>query len=217
MRTIGAERSLELFPVANWVSVDAERKVEGDYPGFRPAGSWELQPSGELRGLDPDGDRWCDRATGRVVDLSSRILVLAYGSNPDPGKLLSRPEFFGGDSVIALRSAVVGWAAVWCDARRGSDGSVVATLTRVPGRVEVHPVLALTAHQLTEMDRWEGHPRWYHRTPHSGVVVLESDQCASDVQVYLGTPDRRPVLIVDGRPLLCSDVPHAAVDHLVMP
>lgn len=159
----------------------------------------------------------CLRDAQVPVDVSDRHLVLAYGSNPDPTKLLDRGGFFGGDSVIALRAAVFGWAAGWCDARRGSDDSVVATLVGAPRRLEVHPVLALTPHQVDAMDRWEGHPHCYRRERFAGRVWLESGEWREDVEVYLGTPQQRPALVRDGGALLCADITHADVDGLVMP
>lgn len=141
--------------------------------------------------------------------------MLAYGSNADPMKLLAKVGFFGGSSVVALRAAVFGWAAGWCDARRGTDRSVVATLVPAPGHVEVHPVFALTPHQVDTMDGWEGHPTYYCRVHHQGPVLLESGELADGVQVYLGTPERRPALLVAGRHLLCADVPYRNVDRLV--
>ena len=141
--------------------------------------------------------------------------MLAYGSNPDPNKLLNRNEFLGGEPVIALRAAVFGWAAAWCDSRRG-DGAVVATLVPAPTRVEVHPVLALTAHQLHKMDRWEGHPPYYRRVPHRGLLVLESGEPAPSVEVYLGTPEYRWARRGDDREhLLCADVSYAEIDEMV--
>jgi hypothetical protein len=157
MRSIGAERSMDLFAPASWTDYDVTIPAEADYPGLRPTGSWHLQPNGQLHGLDATGSGSRDRTTGKTIDLSGRDWVLAYGSNANPAKLLAKAGFFGGNSVIALPAAVFGWAAAWCDARRGTDGSVVATLVRVAGRVEVHPVLALTPHQLDAMDAWAGH------------------------------------------------------------
>ena len=215
MRSLGSEQSLQLFPPATWSGTDMTPTAPADYPGMRPTGSWQLEPDGELRGLQTDGQGWSDRETGAAVDLADRHLVLAYGSNPDVDKLLSQPDFFDGQSVIALRAAVIGWAAVWCDARRHRDGSVIATLMRMPGRVEVHPVLALTGHQLATMDEWEGHPHSYYRATHSGVVVLENDQSLEAVDVYYGTSEKRPVLIVEGQALLCTEIPHAVVDSMV--
>jgi hypothetical protein len=215
MKSLGPELSVELFPPVTWRGVDATDWLDADYPGLRPIGSWHLTPDGALHGLDAAGDEWHDRETGEPVAWTGRHLILAYGSNPDPAKLLARPDFFGGDSVIALRSAVFGWAAAWCDARRGIDGSVVATLVPEPGRVEVHPVFALTAHQLERMDAWEGHPQTYKRLHHQGAVVLESGQLVDDVEVYLGTAEQRPTLLCDGRHLRVADVEYSHVDGLV--
>jgi len=217
MHSLGAEQSVDLFPDATWSGNHASRMPRADYPGLRPTGSWTLSPHGELHGVDPTDAGWCDRDTGERVDVSDRHLVLAYGSNPDPAKLLHREEeqgFFGGEVVIALRAAVFGWAAGWCDARRG-DGSVVATLVQAPRRVEVHPVLALTPHQREAMDRWEGHPNCYRRIGFEGVVVLESGEPRRDVEVYLGTPGQRPPLVTGDGHLLCAEVTHADVDPLV--
>jgi hypothetical protein len=75
----------------------------------------------------------------------------------------------------------------------------------------------LTPHQVHAMDDWEGHPKYYRRTRHQGPVVLESDRLADGVQVYLGTPELRPALLVAGRHLLCADVPYGNVDRLVAP
>jgi hypothetical protein len=154
---------------------------------------------------------------GEYIDRSGLYLMVAYGSNADPMKLLAKVGFFGGDNVIALRAAVFGWAAAWCDARRRTDQSVVATLVPAPGRVEVHPVFALTPHQVDAMDDWEGHPNYYRRIRHEGPVLLESGRLAHGVQVYLGTPELRPTLLVRGRHLLCADVPYRDVDRLVGP
>ena len=135
--------------------------------------------------------------------------------NADPAKLLANVGFFGGSSVVAVRAAVFGWAAAWCDARRGTDRSVVATLVRAPARVEVHPVFALTPHQVDAMDDWEGHPTYYRRVHYEGRMLLEPDRRADDVQVYLGTPERRRALLVADRHVLCADVPYGDVDLLV--
>lgn len=217
MRVAGAELSIELFAPATWTSVAMAPESASEYPGPRPTGSWRLSPDGTLDGLDAVEGSWQVRATGELVDFSGRRLLLAYGSNPDPGKLLSRPWLFGGDVVIALRAAVFGWAAAWCDARRQADRSVVATLVRDPGRAEVHPVLALTDHQMAAVDDWEGHPHTYRRQDHVGAILLESGQWADDVQVYLGTPENRPALLREGRPLLCAEVSRTDADLLVRP
>lgn len=214
MKSVGTELSVELFAPATWAGHDATGYGAEPYPFLRPAGSWRLDGDGRLHGLDPDGSGWCERDTGTPVDLAGRSFILAYGSNPNPDKLLEKEEFIA-DGVVALRAAVFGWAAVWCDARRG-DGTVVATLAEVPGRVEVHPVFALTPRQLDIMDAWEGHPRYYMRTRHDGPVLWESGRwAAEDVEVYLGTSERRPALRVGGRPVLCAEVGYAEIDEQV--
>lgn len=216
MFSLGTELSLDLFPSATWTASEPVGSADADYPGLRPSGSWLLRPDGWLHCIDPVGSGWRDRATGEQVELSGRRLVLAYGSNPDPNKLLDRAGFFGHEVVFALRAAIFGWAAVWCDARRQRDGAVVATLAAAPGRMEIHPLLALTPHQLAEMDRWEGHPTFYYRTAHQGQVWLESGHWAENVNVYLGTEKKRPILTGEsGQPLLCADVPHSEVDLMV--
>lgn len=214
MKTLGAELSVELFAPANW-RPHTVTPPTADYPGMRPTGSWMLRPDGVLRGIDPCPEGWCDRQSGAAIDLSDRHLVLAYGSNPDPNKLLNRNGFLGGEPVIALRAAVFGWAAAWCDSRRG-DGAVVATLVPAPTRVEVHPVLALTAHQIDKMNRWEGDPTYYRKAPHSGLVVLESGELAPCVDVFLGTPEYRWARRGDdGAHLLCAEVSYAEIDEMV--
>ncbi|MBP3083103.1 gamma-glutamylcyclotransferase family protein [Mycolicibacterium fortuitum] len=216
MNTLGTELSTQLFRPVTWTTQSASSWPAAGYPGRRPKGSWLMEPDGTLRGLDPADSGWQDRDTGKNIDLSNRHLVLAYGSNPDPRKLLARQGFFGGDRVIALRAVIFGWGAAWCDARRRTeDKSVVATLVTAPGRAEVHPVFALTPHQLAEMDRWEGHPTVYQRRAHVGEVLLEPGERAGDVQVYLGVEKRRPALIVTGQPVLCADMPQSEVDRLV--
>lgn len=215
MNSLGTELSMELFPPVTWSVQRALEWEAADYPGLRPTGSWILHPEGTLYGLDPVGAGWRNRDTGEYTDLTGRRLVLGYGSNPDPNKLLNREGFLGGEPVIAMRAAVFGWAAVWCSERRQRDGAVVATLVPHPARVEVHPVLALTAHQLAAMDEWEGHPTWYRRGAHGGPVLLESQRWAQDVEVYLGTVEKRPALLDEGRHVLCSEIPQAEVDKRV--
>jgi hypothetical protein len=214
MKSLGPENSVDLFPPATWTT-DTALSYGGDYPGLRPDGSWRLNPDGELRGLDPDGTAWSHRDTGEPVDLADRQFVLAYGSNADPHKLFMEEGFFGGNCIIALRVAVFGWAAVWCDARR-RDRTVVATLARAPGRVEVHPVLALTVDQLRLMNHWEGDPDCYRRTTHHDPIQWESGRWVTEhIEVYLGTSEERPIHVVDGRPVLCADVGYAEIDRLV--
>ena len=154
MRSLGAERSVDLFSPVSWTDYDASVRADADYPGLRPTGSWRLSPNGELHGLDAAGPGWRDRTTGEMVDLSGRCWVLAYGSNADPAKLLAKVGFFCGNSVIAVRAAVFGWAAAWRDARRGTDRSVVALCLKhglVPPHLHltaVNPAIDLNALNL---------------------------------------------------------------------
>jgi hypothetical protein len=170
-----------------------------------------LTPDGQVRSLVKTEDGWTDAGSRRHVDISGLNLVLGYGSNLNPAKLA---EKLGGP-VVVLAATVQGWAAVWCQARRG-DGWVPATFAAVPGAVESYGVLCVTDAQLEEMDGWEGHPRWYERRRFTGIFELE-DGSSPDIQVYLGTPERRPVLLHNGRPVRCgpSGVPHDVVDALV--
>lgn len=231
MKTLGCERSLELttadveaaelFAPATWTAHTVSASCDAVYPGLRPTGSWLLHPDGELRGLDPDGTGWRDRDSAEPIDLGERRRVLAYGSNAATAKLLEREDeegFFFGEPVIALRAAVFGWAAVWCDARRQRDDSVVATLAPLPDRVEVHPVLALTGDQLRAMNRWEGHPRFYKRNVLEAQVLWESGRRAEElIDVYLGTHEERPALELDGSVVLLADVGYDEIDEHVRP
>lgn len=65
------------------------------------------------------------------------------------------------------------------------------------------------------MDEWEGHPDWYERRSFTGRVELECGTVPDHVWVYVGTEERRPTLLVDGRPLRVADFDHDHVDRLV--
>lgn len=155
-------------------------------------------------------DQVRDRVTGETVSLTGRVLVLAYGSNANPQKL---SEQFPDSDVLALPADVEGWAAVWCSQRRRS-GEVVCTLAPLPGARERHVVLAVTPAQLARMDGWEGHPRWYRRERFTGRVTL-SNGSSPPVQVYLGTPDRRPPLMKGGHLFRLSEVSYGEVDQRI--
>lgn len=208
---VGTVAGAGLFPPVNWTSLSLQEVPQPDsYPGWRPVGSWRLTREGRLHGLSAQRDGWVDRATGSPIDLPGHRLVLGYGSNLSPRKLAQR---FAGQDVVVLRAAVFGWAAVWCDARR-CDGVVVATLAPMPGHVEVHGVLVLSEDQLDDVDRLEGHPTFYRRQRLPDAVQLDSQSWRS-VEVYLGTPEHRPALLVRERPLLVADVPYEQADQLV--
>lgn len=212
--THGSALSASLFPPQRWrgplpvAALDDAGAVS--YPGRRPEGSFLVRDE-QVHGMDPlDGWRWAVRGDGDIVDVSERHLLLAYGSNVDPAKLARRLH----GEVAVLRCAVLDHAAVWCAGRRREDGSVVATLTRVEGHVEVHALLAVDGAQRAAIDRWEGHPHRYRRQPFEGRVLLESAAVSppATVEVYLGiAPERQPL-----RPLhLVATTSHDQVDGLV--
>lgn len=201
------------WPTATWSGRRPATSFAVDpycYPGTRPDGSYAVSDD-VVWGIDAVDGAWVDRDTGDRIDPADRALVLAYGSNADPAKLSGRLT----GTVFALRCLVCDHAAVWCSARRHRDRAVVATIEPDPARTEQHHVLAVTAAQLVEMDRWEGHPDWYRRDPFAGPVLLESGAVADDVWVHLGTEARRPVLRIDGRPLRVTEHCQADVDRLV--
>ncbi|HMG30336.1 MAG TPA: gamma-glutamylcyclotransferase family protein [Jiangellaceae bacterium] len=202
-----------LFPPATWSgsrSPEAFGGDEADYPGPRPAGSFLIQ-DGRVYGLDPCREGWRRRDIGEPIDLTGRQLVLAYGSNLDPRKLVRRLPH---EALMALRCAIYDYAAVWCDARRRS-GDVVATLARMPGRVEVHGLLALTPKQLHCVDRWEGNPDYYQRRPFTARVLVEDGTLADGVTAYFGTPECRPPLRRDGRIFPLAEHPYRTIDAMV--
>lgn len=215
--TAGWPVSVPAFVAATWAGrrpADSFNPEGVSYPGLRPTGSYVVE--GEwVWGLDPGDGGWVDRESDETVDLGQRRLVLAYGSNADPGKLTGELTTRVGGAVFVLRCVVLHHAAVWCDARRGTDASVVATIQPDPGRVEVHHVLAVTAAQLQRVDEWEGAPTWYERRSIAGSVVLETGEVPADVMVYVGTTAKRPPLLVDGHMLRISEHTYVDVDRRV--
>ena len=75
-------------------------------------------------------------------------------------------------------------------------------------------MLAVTRNQLKQMDEWEGDPRWYRRIRHSGTVILEN-RTEPDVEVYLGTPEKRPAFVQDGRLLRLRECTYDQIDPLI--
>src|SRR4051794_17083838 len=130
-----------------WTAANFNDYPASPYPGARPVGSWRVTASGELHRLAWRTNSWVDQATAEPVRVCDRHLVLGYGSNLNPKKLVGR---FPGQEVVVLEATVLGWAAAWCHARRAS-GDVVATLAQAPGSAEVHAVSAVTDQQLEEM------------------------------------------------------------------
>ena len=209
--TLGSAFRGQLFPPAGWQSCDASEFPERPYPGRRPSGSWRMTADGTVQGLQPSDRDWLDRSNGEVISRAGLHLVLGYGSNVNPVKLA---RHYGAEQVLVLRAAVFDWAAAWSSRRRRNAGDVVATLVEAPGHVEVHAVVAVTDAQRQEMDTIEGHPDCYRRQIFAGTVLLENGETVSP-EVYIGTPQRRPTLLIDGQPALCSQYSYDAVDQLV--
>jgi hypothetical protein len=201
----------ERFTPATWVGLHPVHTFPAlPYPGQRPDGSFVVQ-NGQVWGLDPRGGGWVDRETADPVSLDGRSLVLAYGSNANPEKLSEKLD----GTVLVLRCQVLDFAAVWSSARR-NEGSVVATIVADPGYVETQHVLAVTEHQLEQMDGWEGHPKYYERQAFpDGSVLLESGAMPSEVLVYVGTARKRPPLLVDGAYRRTAEHSYAEVDALL--
>lgn len=196
---------------APWAVAHTKEFPQLPYPGARPHGSWMLNALGALHALAPDADGWRNLATGELILMEERDwLVLAYGSNANPQKLIER---FPEQEIVALEAEVHGWGSVWCNARRRT-GQVVATLVEAPDRTESHVVLAVTSAQLKQMDLWEGHPHRYRRETFAGRVELAGGSVCVP-QVYLGTEAQRPVLRVGGEHQFVSEHPYEEVDALV--
>lgn len=197
---------------ASWTVLDPASFPESPYPGTRPSGSWRLRSDGLLTGLSPDRGAWRDRHTGERVVLSGR-LILTYGSNLNPQKLLRRVLGHTGGEVYAVAAEVHDWTSAWC-ARRRMAGDCVTTLVPSPGSVENQLVLAATEDQRAVLDEVEGHGRgFFERRPHEGVVILE-DGSRPDLEVYIGGP-RRPALVRDGQYLLVAETSYEAIDSLL--
>lgn len=204
-------RTLDRTSAMAWECRSPQSFPAAPYPGAHPSGSWTLTGDGHVHALDAVELRvWQDRRTGESVSLEGRNLVLGYGSNLNPRKLAA---LFVGEQVHVLEADVRDWAAAWCEGRRG-NGDVVATLVPDPVGCERHAVLAVTRGQLERMDAWEGHPGYYRRESCTGHLTL-ADGTVPEAEVYLGTAERRPALLVRGRVLLLRDHAYSVADRLV--
>jgi len=186
-----------------WNSRPADYWQSSPYPGERPDYSWRLVGDSVHR-LTPASNGWLDVTTGEIVKLAGRAFILAYGSNAVPEKLR-------GLDAVMLYADITDAQAVWCDARRRRDGSVVATLVARPGNVEACPVLALRPEEVPTVDRWE-QPA-YTRKPFWGQCVAESG-AAIGPEVYVGGRTR-PALRINGSYVPLHQTEYAVVDQLV--
>ncbi len=186
-----------------WTWRPADYWRSSPYPGERPECSWRLV-GGSVHRVAPLTSGWSDVATGETVELAGRVLILAYGSNANPKKL-RRVD------VVMLHAQITDAQAVWCNARRRKDGSVVGTLVERPGHVEACPVLALRPEELPTVDMWEKPA--YTRIPFWGRCTLENG-AAITPEVYVGGLTRPP-LRINGSYAPLHDSEHAVVDQMV--
>jgi len=189
---------------------------EQPYPGARPAGSYVLDRGGEVMPVRPDETCSCGWrvAGGGCLDawladrdappLEERIVVLSYGSNASPQKVLRNGIAL---PAVNLRADIVGLAAVWCAGPRHLDGAIPATLTPWPDHRESHVLSYVLPGDLHLLDSVEGHPlRYERRRLEPGSVVREDGQRPAEVIAYVGVSENRvPVLDEYGEPVLVSD------------
>lgn len=193
------------------------------YPGRRPPGSfvhddatgWTLTPApAGWRVGDEDLDDWL--AKRDAAPLNDRVPVLCYGSNVCPSKITWLRTALGlaGPSVL-LRARCTDLAAVWASGLRVVDDQRPATLAAVPGNVEDHAVWLATPEQVTVLDRCEGRGERYRLVRvDTGEVRLTDGTVVDGPLAYTAAAPRRMPLLVDGRPVRCSDVPQSGAAAL---
>ncbi|MHC1561130.1 gamma-glutamylcyclotransferase [Actinomycetospora sp. C-140] len=163
-------------------------------------------------GRDLDG--WL--AARGAAPMTSRVPVLAFGSNRCPSKLTWLREHLGlrGPAVV-LRARVEGLAAVWAAGLRARDGARPATLAVAPGAVETHAVWMATPDQVRVLDRCEGRGERYDLVRlRAGSVRTEDGARLDGVWTYwAGDPVRAP-LLVDGAPVPVTAVGQEAARDL---
>ena len=201
------------------------------YPGARPPCSFaHLDGTGHPLTPDPtalagwrlggeDLDGWlADRG---AAPLAGRVPLLCYGSNACPAKLTWLRATLGltGPAVL-LRARCTGLAAVWAAGLRVVDDQRPATLAALPG-AETHAIWLATPDQFAVLDRCEGRGDRY-RLAHltTGEVRLEDGTLVERPLAYVANSHpatartNRFPLLVDGRPVRCTDVPQAAAAAL---
>lgn len=194
--------------MSNWTSRPAEHWPEHPYPGERPDGSWRLIGT-DVHRLIWAGHAWVDLSTGDTVDLDGWVFILAYGSNANPAKIAEG----GFRDVVMLDATITDSRAVWCNARRTvRDRSVVATIANVSGHQERCPVMVVHRGDERRVERWEG--KAYKRRPVWGQCQL-ANGTAITPDVYVGGPNRQPLLADDGAYFGLHEFDHAYVDRIV--
>ncbi|MDA3645657.1 gamma-glutamylcyclotransferase [Saccharopolyspora indica] len=198
------------------------------YPGARPGCSF-VHSDGVGRVLRPDssapsgwrvGDGGCldDWLAERGAEpMRGRQLVLAYGSNACPAKITwLRAELGLTGPVVALSARCTGLSAVWAAGLRIHDGQRPAVLTAAPGVVEDHALWFATPEQRQVLDVCEGRGVRYRLVHLHGPerIQLADGSAPQRVLAYAAAGPQRAPLLVDGRPVRCTDVDQLAARAL---
>ncbi len=148
--------------------------------------------------------------------LAGRVPLLTYGSNRNPSKITWLRRSLGlAGPVVVLRVRTEGIAAVWASGVRARDGQRTSVLGAAPGVSERHAVWLATPGQIAVLDRCEGRGDRYRLARlGTGAVHLDEGHLDDDEDglridapwCYLGLSASRRPLLVDGRPVRCSDV-----------
>lgn len=190
----------------------------GAVPGFSFAhveGRSHPMAPGPWRVGDVELDTWL--AGYDAPPVAARVPLLTYGSNRCPAKItwLREELGLGPDPVVVLRARTSGVAAVWASGLRHRDGQRPAVLAEAPGVAEEHAVWLATPEQVAVLDRCEGRDdRFRLARLRSGAVRTEDGAHVAEPWVYLGHAVTRRPLLVDGRPVRCTEVPQSVAADL---
>jgi gamma-glutamylcyclotransferase (GGCT)/AIG2-like uncharacterized protein YtfP len=164
---------------------------------------WSVAAGGTSRAEDLDA--WLARHG--AAPMAGRVPLLTFGSNRCPSKLTWLREHLGLEGpVVMLRARVHGLAAVWAAGHRARDGARPATLAVTPGAVEVHSVWMATPEQVAVLDVCEGRGERYDLVRlETGRVITEDTAVVDRPWTYWPASPERAPLLVDGRPVRCSE------------
>jgi len=172
-------------------------------------GCWRVGGAGEA-----ELDLWL--AGHGAPPLAGRLPLLSYGSNRNPSKItwLRRKLGLTGP-VVVLQARTEGLAAVWASGFRARDGQRTSVLGAAPGASEQHAVWLATPEQVAVLDRCEGRGDRYRLARLGTGAVHTTDGLRIEAPwCYLGLSAIRRPLLVDGRPVRCTDLGQAAALHL---
>jgi gamma-glutamylcyclotransferase (GGCT)/AIG2-like uncharacterized protein YtfP len=183
-------------------------------PTGRHVGGWHVG-GWHVGGRDgPELDLWL--AGLGAPPLAARVPVLSYGSNRNPGKITWLRRALGlSGPVVVLRARTEGLAAVWASGFRARDGQRTSVLGAAPGAAEQHALWFATPEQVAVLDRCEGrNDRYRLARLGTGAVYIDSGTTEDGMRVeapwcYLGLSAIRRPLLVDGRPVRCTDLGQA--------